>query len=397
MSVKEKKVDWSLTRIVDEVMKPTGRYADTTIEKYMSAARSYGRFRGSEQTAGEITPHLLEKFAEWQIAEGKTEASSRHFAVMVGTIVRQADPNLLPNRNFAEFRDAETGNLLLIMQKEYFPSHPRIGSKATEDQYLKMAMRYSQFLGRHCTLDDLNDLEVGRWMRFLRAEGLKAVSINGYVAKLRAFWNWCAKKRMVELFPTIGDYPEPQSLPDAYTEEEVRQLIAASRLMKGTIHGVRAAVWWETLHRVALDTGERTSALLDLMWRDFDEANATLEAPADIRKGGRKPMLYYLKPKTVALFAELRKAGQKRIFPWPWTKGAYYNHNKKLIKLAGIEYVPRNCGLQKLRRTFASHIEANGGNATAALAHTARRVTERSYLDPRIVKEPPHNEKMFDV
>ena len=151
------------------------------------------------------------------------------------------------------------------------------------------------------------------------------------------------------------------------------------------------------MHRVALDTGERTSALLDLQWRHFDAGDATLEAPAEIRKGGRKPMLYRLKPKTIAALELLRPIGQKKIFPWPWDITTYYSHYKRLVKLAGMEWTPRRHGIQKCRRTFASHVEANGGDASRALAHTSRRVTEKSYLDPRIVKEANHNERMFNL
>ena len=202
---------------------------------------------------------------------------------------------------------------------------------------------------------------------------------------------------MVEEFPTIEDFAEPLRLPDAYSQEETHRLIAAAALMTGTIHGVPASVWWEALHHVALDTAERTSALLDLQWRHFDAGDATLEAPAEIRKGGRKPMLYRMKAKTIACLESLRPIGQKKIFPWPWHRVTYYNHYRKLVELAGIEWSPRRHGVQKLRRTFASHIEANGGDATRALAHTSRRVTEKSYLDPRVVKEADHNEKMFDL
>ena len=85
------------------------------------------------------------------------------------------------------------------------------------------------------------------------------------------------------------------------------------------------------------------------------------------------------------------------IFEFGGTSPTFYRHYKKLLKLAGLPYVPHKSGLQKVRRTFASHIEANGGNATAALAHTARRTTEKSYIDPRIAKEPAHNDVLFDL
>jgi integrase len=234
-------------------------------------------------------------------------------------------------------------------------------------------------------------------MRSLRKDGLAMPTINGYVTKLRAFWNWCAKKGIVELFPTIEDFPEPQSIPEAYDQEEFQRLIAATKLMQGEVMGLKASEWWYALHLVAFDSGERSSALLNLRWAHYDEGDATLAVPAEIRKGGRKPMLYRLKPSTVKALRRLQRPGAKIVFPWPGHIGTFYNHYRKLLDLAGLPYVSHKSGLQKVRRTFASHIEAAGGNATQALSHTSRRVTEKSYIDPRIAKEPSHNDLLFDV
>jgi hypothetical protein len=66
-----------------------------------------------------------------------------------------------------------------------------------------------------------------------------------------------------------------------------------------------------------------------------------------------------------------------------------------LVLDAGLEYVPRKSGPQKMRRTFASHLEAAGGSETKALKHTDRRVTEESYLDPRIAETHQENERLF--
>jgi hypothetical protein len=62
-----------------------------------------------------------------------------------------------------------------------------------------------------------------------------------------------------------------------------------------------------------------------------------------------------------------------------------------LLKFAGLPYEPHKSGLQKLRRSFATLIEAGGGDATAALMHTARKVTEQSYLDTRLIARPSPN------
>ena len=50
-----------------------------------------------------------------------------------------------------------------------------------------------------------------------------------------------------------------------------------------------------------------------------------------------------------------------------------------------------------MRRSFASHLEAAGGNATDALQHSSRRVTKESYLDERIVKSEAPNRLLFDI
>lgn len=397
MSTADNKADWPLVRIVNEVMATSGRWNRPHINKLRYAARRYERFRGCEQTAGEVTVHLLEKYQAQLLAEGLKEKPASVMASYIGTIVRQADPDLLPNRKFSEYSKPEEGDLLYIMENEYFPARSRIASANTERQYKYTSTRYSTFLGRRATLEDLSDRSVGKWMRSMRDEGMAMATINGYVTKLRAFWNWCAKKRMVELFPTIEDFPEPQRIPDSYTEEEYRRLVAAAATMEGEIHGVPASAWYYALHLVAIDCGERCSAMLSLEWRHYDPGDATLEAPAEIRKGGRKPMLYRLKRKTVAALEPLRATGDKKMFPFPWHISTFYKRYRKLLKLADLPYVPHKSGLQKVRRTFASHIEANGGNATAALGHSARRVTEKSYLDPRIIKEPAHNEVLFDL
>lgn len=398
MSVTDNKADWPLLRVVNEIMKPTGRWKPAVIRGYRVIVRRYERFRGGEQTAGEVTVRLLEKFKEQLLAEGVAAKAATEKASVIGSIVRQADPDLLPNRNFSEFSKAEEGDLLYIMENEYFPAKSKIASETTERQYKYTATRYSTFLGRRATLDDLTDQSLGKWMRQMRKDGLAMATINGYVTKLRAFWNWCAKKRMVEEFPTIEDFPEPMQIPKAYSEEEFRALIAAAKLMKGRVGDVPAGQWWYALHLVAFDTGERCSALLHLEWNHYDAGDATLAAPAEIRKGGRKPMLYRLKPATVATLATMRAtASAKKIFFWPFDLGSFYHHYKKLLELAGLPYVPHKSGLQKVRRTFASHIEAAGGNSTQALSHTSRRVTEKSYIDPRIAKEPSHNERLFDL
>jgi integrase len=113
-------------------------------------------------------------------------------------------------------------------------------------------------------------------------------------------------------------------------------------------------------------------------------------------------MVYPLKPETVDALRLIRSPRRSRIFeicpetvPLERSREVFYKKYRRLVKDAGLPYVKGKSGPQKMRRTFASFIEAAGGNATRALKHTDRRVTEQSYLDPRIAEQHHENEKLF--
>ena len=84
------------------------------------------------------------------------------------------------------------------------------------------------------------------------------------------------------------------------------------------------------------------------------------------------------------------------LFAFPWCLGTFYNHYTRLLKDAGLPSTRRDKP-QKMRRSFASHLEAAGGNATEALGHSTRKLTERSYIDPSIVTKPPPNRLLFRI
>jgi integrase len=147
----------------------------------------------------------------------------------------------------------------------------------------------------------------------------------------------------------------------------------------------------------AWDTGERTGALLALRWEMLDCDGGQLVVPAAFRKGRRKPMLYLLKPPTLRALEKIRLPERDLIFGWPSGIDRFYARYKRLLKLARLPYVKNESSLQKMRRSFATHIEAAGGDATEALAHTARSLTIDSYIDPQMIEPTPANELLFPL
>jgi integrase len=112
-----------------------------------------------------------------------------------------------------------------------------------------------------------------------------------------------------------------------------------------------------------------------------------LSVPASVRKGRRKAARYRLPPSVVESIERLRPFTEGRIFAVPWkaVKDSFYYHYGELLKRAGLPRT-RDFKPQRLRKSFASFLEAAGGDATSALGHTDRRVTTASYLDTGVTE-----------
>lgn len=390
--------DWPLVRIVNQLVTASGKRSKRTVVKYRQACRRYCRFANSMQRAVDVTPERLADFRAWQVKNGYSEGTAEDSCDHVAAVVRTADAGILPKQYrrtaFADarrplFDDGDVGGTLeWIMLNEYFPMCSRIASKQTEHMYAAAISRLTRYLERPAILSDLDDLTISRWLRSMRDE-LAPASIVGYAKNVRAFWNWCAKRRKVDCFPTFADPPIPRHIPRAWSVPQLKLLIAACGNMNGTVAGVPAPLWWGCLLLVSLDSGERRGALFQLAWEHFDAESGLLEAPAEIRKGRGKSALYRLRPQSVAALEAIRLPRRELIFEW--TGGAFDTKYQELLEHAGLPYVPHKSGLQKLRRSFATLVEAGGGDATAALMHTARKVTEQSYLDTRLIDRPSPN------
>ncbi|BBO33643.1 tyrosine-type recombinase/integrase [Lacipirellula parvula] len=390
--------DWPLVRIVNQLFVASGKRSKTTIVKYRQACRRYCRFAKSMQRASDVTPERLEEFRHWQLKQGYSEGTAEDGCDHVAAVVRTADAGILPpkyrRKLFADakrpaFDDGEIGGTIeWIMLNEYFPMKQRIASKQTERMYAAATAKFSRFLERPATLADLDDLVVSRWLRSMR-DDLAPATIAGYAKNIRAFWDWCARTEKMRRFPTFADPPIPRHIPRAWSIPQLNALLSACGRMEGAIAGVPAPLWWGCLLLVALDTGERRGALFQLAWEHYDPETGRLEAPAEIRKGRGKSAIYWLRAPSIEALAAIRPPKRELIFEW--SSGAFDTYFRKLVELAGLPYEPHKSGLQKLRRSFATLVEANGGDATAALMHTARKVTEQSYLDTRLIDRPSPN------
>lgn len=274
----------------------------------------------------------------------------------------------------------------------YFRFNPRVRCEATRRQYRFAVNDYCLGFDHPATIADLSDDGIALMMTRLESRGLAAKTINERRGRINCFWSWLAKRGVVKLWPTMPRIPEPLRTPRAWTSAELQRLFAAFSMVRGKVGGVPAGLWWRSLHLVAWDTGERITALLACRWEWITDG--WLLIPAESRKGKRKDAAYRLAEDTLACLQALktyRPAGE--LWPWPYSKEYVWTRYREIRRRAGLP-VDRRSSFHRMRRSVASHLEAAGGDATAALGHESRRITQ-SYLDPMIVKPPQATDYLF--
>lgn len=275
--------------------------------------------------------------------------------------------------------------------ESYLAVNTRIRSPQTVEHYHRSVRQFGAYLGRIPTTDHLTDDHLAGWMvATVRDEGLTEQTANQRAKQIRALWEWAARRRHVERFPTVRQMVEPERSVQAWRPAQVAGLLKSCEAQAGYVGQFHASRWWLALHYTALDSGERAGALWALTRDCYVPSERLLDVPAHIRKGGRKRMVYRLLPRTCDALDRLLEYPRESdlIFETPWQdEQCFYSRYKRLVKQAGLPYVKRKTGLQKLRRTVFTLIAARNGVTAAAdfAGHSTSAVTRESYIDQTIV------------
>lgn len=282
-------------------------------------------------------------------------------------------------------------NLRAWVFERFLPQNLRARSGKTHSQYGYALDDFAEFLGREPTLADLTDeLLAGLANHLLGpARKLAEITANERVGRIKTFWNWAAKKRHVDTFPTVGRVPVPEKVPRAWREDELVKLFNACRFTKGEIGGVPAWRWWMCLHAWLWCTGERIGATLALEPSHLSLQEHVAVVPAGVRKGRRKSMVYALWPDVVLMLAEILPPNlpdRERVFPWPSDPTSFYNHYHRLLARAGLKW-ERGVGPHRMRVSHATWKHIAGEDATRALGHSSPETTRRSYIDPSLLRQ----------
>ncbi len=277
----------------------------------------------------------------------------------------------------------------------YLSQNTRVTSSSTLKHYRVTFAQFSEFLHHPTHLCDFTDENLTGFMQTMRDQGRAIPTVNQKRHYICAFWRWCAKRGLVRRWPTVQPLPEPELIPDAWSLIELRRIFDACRAQRGLIEGVAAAHWWYSIHLFWYYHGERLGASLAAKWSDYD--GEMLYIPGPVRKGGVKGMLYEMMPPEKDAIEAIRAPRRELIWPWRTRSCFWYAYRTRIIETANVTYVRGKSGPQKMRRSYASHLEAAGGNATLGLRHSRSSLTRKSYIDPRIAKEKNQSELLPKV
>lgn len=282
-----------------------------------------------------------------------------------------------------ELSSAE-GTLWHIVTTKYIPNNLKIRTEATIYQYGCAFKDFRDYLRREPLLADLTDDNLVGMMRMMLDRGCAPRTVNERAGRIRAAWNWLARRRIVEQFPTVQNLRETKRTPKAWTREQLALLMEECDVQGGRIAGVPARLWWKALHLVLFDTGARIGEILALRWEWIDLATGYVDIPAEVRKGGEKDACYQLHAETLATLAAIHLPHGELVFAWEKTESMLYIRYKRILKAAGLPH-DRKSKFHRMRKSVASHLQAGGHNASQALGHSSAEVTRESYLDPHVV------------
>lgn len=269
--------------------------------------------------------------------------------------------------------------------EQYLKFNRRIRSERTVLQYRLAIKHLGEAIGdNQPTARSLTDENLVRLEQFLHARKCSAFTINGRTACIKAMWTWAAKKRYVDLFPTMQRVPVPQPYRRAWTADDVTKLFASAVRQPGKCGGIPACQWWAAFLRVQYETGERTGAMLQLRWEWLRAG--VLDVPGTARKCGKRA-IYKLSGKCLVALNRTGQPNRELIFPCSKTRTVFYRHFKEIVQRAGLPYVPRHDAPQKMRRTHLTFWAIGGEDATKRAKHSSPHVTAKHYLDESLMPQ----------
>lgn len=253
---------------------------------------------------------------------------------------------------------------------------------STIEQLTYTIRLFAKHLEQPPTIDHLNDDLINRWIEWLATTNSRhgrprtKQTIKTQRGNIVTLWLFAWETERIDRLPRrIKKIKMPRTLPQAWTEQQAAEWLAACNKVPGVVSSCLAParmvmrVW----SLVSWDTAARACDLLNLRRSEISADGAVVIQ----QQKTEYPVLCRLRPETVAAIDALCALhGQDRIFPF--SRGTLDHHWRKVKEISGMDGSPRK--LRKSRATSAEIREK--GSAPVVLGHVpGSTVAYRHYVD----------------
>ncbi|TXH43418.1 MAG: site-specific integrase [Desulfurellales bacterium] len=271
---------------------------------------------------------------------------------------------------------------LRIAFEDYKKDRLRSASPQTLNQFNVSIDNLFEFLGRRPYISDLNRDTITDAMYWFLQRGRSAPTANKFRSNMVAIANYLFDERKIHKRLSVYKLTEPDKIPIAWNDSQLRQILQAAANAPGWIHRTPARIYWPALLRVLLYSGERVGAVLKIMPGDFDYSGLTVTIRAENRKGKKRDIIRPITRSTADYVKAITVKGREPVFYPGFGVDTLVSRLRDILKSEGLP-CDRKHLFQCFRKTSATMFERHGGDATDHLDHSDRRVTKKYYLDPR--------------
>lgn len=248
-------------------------------------------------------------------------------------------------------------------------------------QYRLAAKKFEQWFGGPVPLRALTEELLSEFLRDY-ANSVKPHTVKSKKVQLLAMWRAAADEGLCDPpVRKVRSVRVPRLLVQAWTQEEVEQLLEACRFLKRQhICGLPRSVWWDLAIRVAWDTGLRAGDQFRLRAADIRPNGHVAIVQS---KTGWVARSVLSGPTMEAIAFSMQIASRPLVTPWFHSYRTFCQQFQGLIREAGV----RRGSWKWLRRSSGTNCEAQmEGGARMQLGHMpGSRVADESYIDQAIV------------
>lgn len=242
--------------------------------------------------------------------------------------------------------------------------------------------RFDAFLGRPARVSDLTHKKVNRWMQFEREETeLSDRSRANGLSHIVTLWKYTGKPLDRSKIRKVKVRPKN---PDAWKQDELRLVADAMYRLPGKLrNGVPRSLYFPTVIWFAFETGLRRRDIWDFRvdWLEGNRATLSQHKTGHIHLVEVSDETLDGLKKVATILEANDDEHASTPLRWPQSESQFYYWFRRAREIANVDPDIVNRALQHMRRTGATAVCRDGGDAFRYLGHTKEGLDRLSYVD----------------